>query len=137
MKILLKRIFKGPKYTIGRISIDTVRFSDSLEDVVRVLGPNGEGKIKKQTAIPAGTYRVVMAWSTRFQQMMPLLLDVPFFSGILLHDGKDKDSTEGCPLIGLNTIKGELTNSKPLYRQLRALIMAAERRNEKIFITIE
>lgn len=137
MDLLLKRKFFGPEYTIGKLAIDGVYFSDVLEDTVRDFGNNGEGKIKGKTAIPTGKYQIVMAPSARFKQMMPCLLNVPYFSGILIHDGKDENSTEGCLLVGKNTIKGELTDSKSIYRNIRALIMASERRNEKTFITIE
>jgi hypothetical protein len=137
MEIKLKRHYFGETYTIGRVYIDTVLFSDSLEDTVRDFGINGEGKIKGKTAIPKGKYEIIMSYSPRFKQMMPLLVNVPYFAGILIHDGKDENSTEGCLIVGLNTIKGELTESKAYYRKIRALIMSAKRNNESVFITVE
>ena len=37
MELLLKRIYKGNKYTIGKLYIDGERFCDTIEDVVRSL----------------------------------------------------------------------------------------------------
>lgn len=73
-----------------------------------------------------------MSYSPIQAEMMPLLVNVPYFSGILIHDGKDENSTEGYLIVGLNTIKGQLTESN-CYRKLRALIMSAKRNNESVF----
>lgn len=67
-----------------------------LEDLVRA-GP----KVYAQTAIPAGTYRIQITRSPRFARDLPLLLDVPGFTGIRIHPGNDRDDTEGCLLPGL------------------------------------
>ena len=67
-----------------------------LEDVVRD-GPKVYGK----TAIPFGRYRVVIVNSPRFKRELPLLKDVPGFSGILIHAGNSAKDTEGCLLPGL------------------------------------
>ena len=37
MKLSLRRKFKGPKYTIGDLSIDGTFFCNTIEDVVREL----------------------------------------------------------------------------------------------------
>lgn len=37
MKLLLKRKFKGPEYTIGDLFIDGKFFCNTLEDTVRIL----------------------------------------------------------------------------------------------------
>lgn len=56
-----------------------------MEDVVRDLPK--EKKIKHKTAIPAGTYQVIVNRSPRFKRDLPLLLDVPYFEGIRIHCG--------------------------------------------------
>ena len=104
MKILLKRIFKGEDYTIGNIYVNGQYFADSLEDTVRDV------KIKGKTAIPAGKYLILMTYSNRFKKIMPLLIDVPGFEGVRIHSGNTPEDTEGCILVGKNTIKGQLTS---------------------------
>ena len=118
MKLELKRVALRDTYTIGKLYIDGEYFCDTLEDKVRDLNKDGdlkdpgEGKIKKETAIPYGTYKVIMDISTRFKRLMPLLLNVPEFQGIRIHAGNHEGHTEGCILVGKNTIKGKLTDSK-------------------------
>lgn len=47
-----------------------------------------EGKVMHETAIPEGTYEVIVNVSVRFKRKLPLLLDVPYFTGILNPSGK-------------------------------------------------
>lgn len=105
MKLTLKRIFKGEKYTIGKLYIDGEFFADTLEDPVR------EEKIYGQTAIPKGTYKVTITLSPRFRRWLPLLHDVPNFEGVRIHRGNTPEDTHGCILVGQNKIKGQVVNS--------------------------
>jgi hypothetical protein len=120
MKILLKRIFKGEDYTIGHIYVNGQYFADSLEDTVRDV------KIKGKTAIPAGKYLILMTYSNRFKKIMPLLIDVPGFEGVRIHSGNTPEDTEGCILVGKNTIKGQLTSSRIYTRMLYDLLKSSE-----------
>ena len=120
MKILLKRIFKGEDYTIGHIYVNGQYFADSLEDTVRDV------KIKGKTAIPAGKYLILMTYSNRFKKIMPLLIDVPNFEGVRIHSGNTPEDTEGCILVGKNTIKGQLTSSRLYTRMLYDLLKSSE-----------
>lgn len=120
MKILLKRIFKGEDYTIGNIYVNGQYFADSLEDTVRDV------KIKGKTAIPAGKYLILMTYSNRFKKIMPLLIDVPGFEGVRIHSGNTPEDTEGCILVGKNTIKGQLTSSRLYTRMLYDLLKSSE-----------
>jgi hypothetical protein len=43
--------------------------------------------VAHETAIPAGRYRVIINRSERFGRMLPRLLEVPGFDGILIHPG--------------------------------------------------
>ncbi|MCJ7676847.1 MAG: DUF5675 family protein, partial [Anaerolineales bacterium] len=80
--MLLKRRWYSDRSTIG-----SLRFGDfscfTLEDRVREPGI----KVQDKTAILAGRYKVVVDFSQRFQRRMPLLLDVPMFTGIRIHSG--------------------------------------------------
>lgn len=91
----LKRTTFTEKATVGELYLpDGVFACFTLEDRVR------NHKVPKETAIPAGAYEVVVAWSNRFERLMPRLLNVPFYQGILIHSGNTPAHTEGCILIG-------------------------------------
>ena len=98
MKLHLQRRYKGPNYTIGTLFLNGTYFCDTLEDVVRNLP--AEAKIPGKTAIPAGTYKVILNRSPKFQRELPRLQNVPFFEGILIHKGNTPEHTEGCILVG-------------------------------------
>jgi len=114
MRVKIKRIFKGPAYTVGRLSLDGKYFCDTLEDRVR---PAGE-KVPGQTAVPAGRYRVALTKSPRFGRVLPLVLNVPGFSGVRIHAGNSAADTEGCILVGFNQVKGRLVASRATLARL-------------------
>ena len=111
MKLNVKRIFKGDAYTIGKLYIDDLYFSDTLEDTVRIVNGDCSLKIFGQTAIPEGTYKIEIIYWEKHLGYYPHLLDVPCFSGIMMHGGNTAEDTEGCILVGVNSIKGQLTTS--------------------------
>lgn len=108
MQINVRRTFKGPDYTIGKLYVDGHYLCDTLEDTVRPAGT----KIAGKTAIPAGTYRVKKTMSPRFKKILPEILDVPGFAGVRIHAGNSAADTEGCLLIGLNKAKGKVLESQ-------------------------
>lgn len=112
MKIKVDRIYKGESYTIGRMYLNGEYFCDTLEDAIRPV------KIPNETAIPAGIYKVEVTYSPRFKRNLPLLVDVPNYTGIRIHEGSNKDHTSGCILVGFNTAKGKLTDSRKTSDQL-------------------
>ena len=95
MMLLLHRQPTRDGTTLGVLSIDGVRCCETLEDAVRT-----DGKVYGETAIPFGRYRVMLTQSMRFRTMLPLVLDVPGFSGIRIHAGNSQRDTEGCILVG-------------------------------------
>ncbi len=143
MKLLLKRRFLGDAYTIGTLFIDEARFSDTLEDAVRDLNKDGdlndagEGKVYGETAIPYGTYDVVVNRSPKFGRDLPRLLNVPHFEGILIHRGNTAKDSAGCILVGENKAKGKVLNSTTYETRIVELCKAAIARGENITITIE
>ena len=112
MKIKVDRIYKGESYTIGKMYLNGEYFCDTLEDAIRPV------KIPNETAIPAGTYKVEVTYSPRFKRNLPLLVDVPNYTGVRIHNGSNKDHTSGCILVGFNTSKGILSDSRKISDQL-------------------
>ena len=143
MELLLKRIYKGNKYTIGKLYIDGEWFCDTIEDVVRNLPkdcpytPKGrnckcEEKVYGETAIPAGTYKVILSYSNRFKRILPEILNVPHFLGIRIHRGNTEQDSAGCIIVGENKVKGKVINSTPYEIKLVKLL----ENQENITITI-
>ena len=107
MKLLLKRIHFGDTFTVGQL-YESTEYGDRpicyvLEDKYReVEGQDVKvWKEQNQTAIPKGTYDVSITFSNRFQTRLPLLADVPGFTGIRIHSGNSSKNTEGCLLVGM------------------------------------
>ena len=136
MKLELRRVAKKPTYTIGKLYIDGVYFCDTIEDTDRGLTQNmplkeiTKKKVYSKTAIPSGTYEVVLnVVSPKYSQRefyktncnggrVPRLLNVPGFSGVLMHVGNTAADSAGCLLVGKNTKVGMITNSKDTFLRL-------------------
>lgn len=133
MKLTLKRIAKRADYTIGRLEDENgVKICDTLEPTWRDY-KGGELKVPRKSAVPEGTYPVVVTKSWKFGKYLPLLVGVPGFEGIRIHSGNTVNDTEGCILVGQNLIKGKVLLSRLTLEKLMRLI-----ENEKrIFLTIK
>lgn len=137
MKLELHRRTLGENATIGDLYVDGVFECHTLEDVARDLGPDGSGKVWGKTAIPAGTYKVVISMSPKFGHLMIRLLDVPFFDGILMHKGNTDENTEGCILVARDIAGPDLvTHSTEAYDHFYPMVQEAFDRGNDIFITI-
>jgi hypothetical protein len=97
MRLKLARKWFTEKATCGILYVNDKFFCYTIEDVVR---PAGE-KVNGKTAIPWGTYKVVVTYSNRFQKPLPLLINVPNFVGVRIHSGNQAGDTEGCILVGM------------------------------------
>jgi len=134
MELILVRKHLSAKATEGRLYVDGKHECFTLEDVVRD-GP----KIPGETAIPAGRYEVTVNLSNRFQQQMPLLLNVPGFEGVRIHTGNTDADTHGCILVGADAgdaFDDRIGNSKVAYGALFPKIDAALKKREKVWLTI-
>jgi hypothetical protein len=80
-----------------------------------------------ETAIPYGTYGVIINWSPRFNRPLPLLLEVPDFSGIRIHPGNTAKDTEGCILVGdgFSADHKAVLNSRVTFNKLFPLLQEA------------
>lgn len=141
MELRLERLWPKAGYTVGRLYMDGKLFCNTLEDKVADVNRNGkfdgtERKVPGKTAIPYGTYRIFYGWSPRFGRNLPRLLNVTAFEGILIHPGNTAEDSAGCILVGLNTEKGKLTQSRFYSNMLNCHIEEAQRRGEPITIEI-
>ena len=134
MELKLNRIFLSSSATIGELWANNTHLCDTLEDRVR---PEGE-KIYGKTAIPEGTYEMVLSYSPRFKKILPEILNVPNFTGIRIHCGNSSANSSGCILVG--TWDGEkedrISDSKIAFNELMSLLQKAADNKEKVAITI-
>lgn len=153
MELKVKRKAKRETYVIGDLSIDEVFFSNTLEDTDRGLTSDmsdeqiKEIKQKGITAIPTGRYKVVMnVQSPKFSKYkqyefckgyLPRLVDVPGYEGVLIHIGNYPKDTDGCILVGKNTVKGAVIESTATFKKLYDILKNADEAGEDIYITIE
>lgn len=96
MRLRVIRIVFNEHSTLGRLYLNNEYYCYTLEDRVRPAGVKVFGK----TAIPAGTYTVIVNYSPKFKKLMPLLLKVPGFDGIRIHSGTLATHSHGCVLVG-------------------------------------
>lgn len=144
MKLRLKRIFKGEKYTIGKLYVNNIYFCDTLEDKVRDL--TKEPKVYGQTAIPAGVYEINMStvspkfknrsWAKKWGGIVPRLKNVPYFEGILIHPLNRPEESYGCIGVGDNQVVGGLVNSTIQFNRLMQRLIDAKKKGEPITIEI-
>jgi hypothetical protein len=116
--------------TIGTLSIDGTFECYTCEDVIRAPGV----KIPGETAIPAGSYPVVLDYSNRFGATMPHVLSVPGFNGIRIHPGNTAADTEGCLLVGLTKQAASVGASRIAFGSLMIKLTAALHAGGKVAI---
>ena len=142
MNITLNRIAKKAKYTIGKLYINDQYFCDTLEDTDRGLTQSMteqqivSKKVYGETAIPTGTYRIIISYSNKFKKQMPLLLNIPGFAGIRIHSGNTEKDSLGCILVGKNKSVGKVLESRDTYSKLFSILQEANKK-ETIKITIK
>ncbi len=153
LKLNLFRDYKKSTYTIGNLYINGEWFCNTLEDTDRGLTMNDpETKIKftkvyGSTAIPRGIYRIDLnTKSLKFSNKsayqfcggyLPRLVNVPGFSGVLIHIGNTPSDTEGCILVGLNKAKGKVLQSTETFKKLYAILDKANLAGDKIELEID
>ncbi len=114
-------------------------FCDTLEPTWRDYA-GGARKVNGCSAIPEGRYAVVITWSPKFNEWLPLLLgDAEFrrcWSGIRIHAGNTPGDTAGCILVGENKAVGKVYNSRIWLHRLKKLIVEAKDRGEPVWMTV-
>ena len=130
MKLTVRRDYFGNTCTIGKLLIDGVPSGIvTLEDEVREIAgmPVAQWKVPGNTAIPKGSYRVVVDYSPHFGHGLPHILDVPGFEGVRIHSGNSSVDTEGCILLGKTWDGGDwIGKSREAFDEIFAKILAAD-----------
>lgn len=143
MNLKLLRKYKKETYTIGELYINGKFFCSTLEDKDRGLAQTmpldiiRSKKVAGETAIPSGNYKVIVNMSPKFKRILPRLLNVPGFDGILIHRGNSDKDSSGCILVGENKVVGKVINSTGYELKLVKLLSEIQARKEPIDITIE
>lgn len=143
MEIEVVRKEYYPECTHGELYIDDEYLCDTLEDQDRDfnrdgdIADSGEGKVYGQTAIPRGRYRLVLRLSPRFNKVLPALLDVPGFDGVLVHSGNTPEDTKGCILLGARQKRGRVMSSRFYMLRLIEIVKPAFDEGEKIYLTVK
>jgi len=129
MKLELKRFSSQSDTTLGLLFADGAFECFTLEDEYR------SQKIKGETRIPAGNYKVekrevLSGLTEKYRKKYPwfdfhfMLQDVPDFQYVYIHIGNDDDHTDGCLLVS-DAVKSNrfdennnLSSSGPAFKRL-------------------
>lgn len=145
MKLLLTRYLDGSDRTFGTLWLqessiipDDTKLRMVLTEICSTMEPrrrdlSREKKVKGSTAIPSGTYEIKFSPSAKFNRIMPYLLNVPLFEGIMFHPGNTLKDTAGCILVGERCNNG-LTRSKHHFEKLMQLL--TEHKDEAMVVEI-
>lgn len=126
MELRLKRTALTDTYTLGEMFIDNEFFCYTVEDKVRDANKDGdhddigETKVYGETAIPYGTYKVILSMSNRFKKLMPEVLNVKGFTGVRIHAGNNALDSHGCIILGSNRTNNGVANSRQSFLKLMA-----------------
>jgi len=125
MQLTLKRVRQGKNSTLSELYRDGIFQCYVLEDSIR------DSKIKGQTCIPIGSYRLGLnywggmntAYKRRFpdiHQGMIEIKDIPNFSTVYIHIGNTHADTSGCLLLGTYFHKSTDGNDYEVYQSTQA-----------------
>lgn len=142
MRVTLRRIAFKDKYTIGKVYINNKYFSDSIEDKDRGLYDYMseeyilEKKVKHESAIPYGMYKLLWTYSPKYKRFMPEVLDVKGFTGIRIHSGNTEEDSSGCILLGFNKKVGKVLDSRKTCKKFDAIIEEYYKKGEPMTIEV-
>lgn len=145
--IILQRYWDNGNETVGGLLIGGKRVCYTLEDTYR------DEKIKHETRIPAGTYKIVFRqfgshyekYKKRFNSIgnnrgMLQITGVSNFTDILIHIGNSRKDTSGCILVGDNATRDgqqwKLLRSTSAYVRIYPIIADLLSENEEVYLEI-
>lgn len=120
LKLKLTRYASIADCTLGQLYVDDELQCVTCEDVVRERPGVAvkEWKVQGETAIPQGTYKIIINYSPHFNRELPLLVNVPGFVGVRIHPGNTAADTEGCILVGQKTGAHSVLESRVAFADL-------------------
>lgn len=130
MELRLVRDKLGQNFTLGGLFNNGQLLCYTVEDAVR------DEKIYGKTAIPYGTYQIIITMSQRFKVLLPLLLAVPNYEGVRIHAGNTAADTDGCILPGLFRTESSVYQSRKAMDMLQPMIQNALDAGEQVTIEI-
>ena len=151
MKLKIWRKWPKKGYCIGIFYVSGARLSNSLEDEDRGLvqtmptGKINQIKIFGRTAIPKGTYKVILsvspkfkerAWAKRYGGLVPEIVGVKGWTGVRIHPANSASELLGCVAPGDNLKVGKVLNSTKRYDELMKQLVPAWDKGEDITIEI-
>jgi len=140
LNLFIARLNGTKGFTGGRLYCNAVFECFTLEDEVREVDRQAveKWKIKGQTAIPRGKYRVILSYSPHFGRILPEVLNVPGYIGVRIHSGNKADDTEGCILVGdEDPSDGFMGESRQAFDRVFQKIQETINCGEEVWITLE
>lgn len=130
MLLVLVRDKADSVATEGILTVDGVFECYTLEN------PVTSQKIQGHSAIPNGTYKVVLYMSPKHGYMVPLLQDVPGFDYVEIHPGNTALDTKGCILVGQSEGVDFIGSSIDAYKALYPKIERGQGDPDGVRITV-
>jgi hypothetical protein len=139
MQLSLFRFNKTSLSTGGKLAVNGVSECYTLELPL--------GDSKPGSAIPEGTFGVVLApspkflhssdpWVLQYANAMPHLTNIPGRSLIMIHWGNTPHDTEGCILVGQTHSQDSIGSSRAAFEALYSKIQAPLTSGESISVTV-
>jgi hypothetical protein len=142
MLLTLQAINKGAESTMSALYMNGAKLCHVLEDTDRGLTSDmtldqiKAIKVHGKTAIPEGSYEVVICYSYRFKCLLPMLLHVPGFDGIRIHAGNTVADTDGCLLVGQYLSPNTISDSRKTLESLMNILPKIMKK-DKIMLHID
>lgn len=141
MDIRIIRKIKSRKACIGELHIDGHFECWTLEDPDRELHATMpvvdivRRRCLSHTAIPTGTYEMVLSYCGAMHMYLPMIVGVPGFDNVRIVGQNHPQMPQGCIMVGGSTGPEKVYGERLAHRTLLARLKGATR-TEKILITI-